>query len=101
MTTPALKALRGNPTRRRITLLTSPAGASVSSLVPEVDEVITYDAPWMKATAARADPSPDVAMVRELSRRPFDAAVIFTVYSQSAFPAALLCHLAGIPLRLA
>jgi ADP-heptose:LPS heptosyltransferase len=101
MTTPALKALRGNPARRRITLLTSPAGASVSSLVPEVDEVITYDAPWMKATAPRADPSPDVAIVRELSRREFDAAVIFTVYSQSAFPAALLCHLAGIPVRLA
>ncbi len=31
----------------------------------------------------------------------FDAAVIFTVYSQSPLPAAMLCYLAGIPRRLA
>ena len=31
----------------------------------------------------------------------FDAAVIFTTFSQSPLPAALLCHLAEIPLRLA
>jgi lipopolysaccharide heptosyltransferase II len=31
----------------------------------------------------------------------FDAAVIFTVYSQSPLPAACLCYWAGIPLRLA
>jgi hypothetical protein len=35
------------------------------------------------------------------SRRRFDAAVIFTVCTQSALPAALLCRMAGIPLRLA
>ncbi len=40
-------------------------------------------------------------MVRQLAACQFDAAVIFTSYSQSALPAALLCHLAGIPLRLA
>jgi lipopolysaccharide heptosyltransferase II len=31
----------------------------------------------------------------------FDAAVIFTTYSQSALPGAMLCQMAGIPLRLA
>ena len=36
-----------------------------------------------------------------LSARRFDAAVIFTVYSQSPLPAALLLLQAGVPLRLA
>ena len=45
-------------------------------------------------------PTPRPAILR-LRRRSFDAAVIFTVYSQSPLPAALLCHLAAIPLRAA
>lgn len=40
-------------------------------------------------------------LAAELRRHAFDAAVIFTSYSQSALPAAMLCHQAGIPLRLA
>ncbi len=42
-----------------------------------------------------------LALVDTLAAHAFDAAVIFTTYTQSALPAALLCHLAGIPLRLA
>jgi lipopolysaccharide heptosyltransferase II len=40
-------------------------------------------------------------MIEDLRARRFDAAVIFTVYSQSPLPAALFCHLAEIPRRLA
>ena len=40
-------------------------------------------------------------LIERLRARAFDAAVIFAVYSQSPLPAALLCHLAGIPRRLA
>jgi lipopolysaccharide heptosyltransferase II len=54
----------------------------------------------MKASApAPADATR--ALVETLARRAFDAAVIFTVYSQSPLPAALACLLAGIPRRLA
>ena len=59
MTTPALRALRESAPGRRVTLLTSPAGAEAAALVPEVDEVLVYDAPWMKATAPRRDSGPD------------------------------------------
>src|SRR6185437_10257862 len=41
------------------------------------------------------------AMIERLRAGRFDAAVIFTVYSQNPLPAALLAFLAGIPLRLA
>ena len=101
MTSPALRALKQSPARPRVTLLTSPAGEEAARLIPEVDQVLVYEAPWMKATAGRSDPGPDRAMIDQLAGAGFDGAVIFTVYSQSPLPAALLCHLAGIPLRLA
>jgi lipopolysaccharide heptosyltransferase II len=99
MTTPALRALKQGTPNRRITLLTSKAGADVARLVPEVDDVLTFRAPWMKAErgAALADRS----LLARLRAARFDAAVIFTVYSQSPLPAAYLCYLAGIPLVLA
>jgi lipopolysaccharide heptosyltransferase II len=101
MTGPALRALKAARRRRRLTLLTSPAGAAAGRLLPGVDEVIVYDAPWMKATLARGGPGPDLGMIAWLAGQRFDAAAIFTVYSQSPLPAALLCFLAGIPRRLA
>lgn len=94
MTTPALRALR-ETFGCRLTLLTSPAGAALDGLLPEADEVLAWRAPWMKGTPA----GDDLAFLDEL--RGFDAAAIFTVYSQSALPAAYLCQLAGIPRRLA
>jgi lipopolysaccharide heptosyltransferase II len=98
MTGPAIRALAG--AGRSVTLLTSPGGAEAASLLPGVDDVICYEAPWMKASQPRTG-SADLDMAGCLRQRCFDAAVIFTVYSQSPLPAALLCHLAGIPLRLA
>ncbi|HEY4541849.1 MAG TPA: lipopolysaccharide heptosyltransferase II [Noviherbaspirillum sp.] len=99
MTTPAMRALKATPAHR-ITLLTSPGGAAVVPYLPEIDDTIVYAAPWLKH-GGPADPAADLAMIETLRSRSFDAAVIFTVYSQNPQPAALLCHLAGIPLRLA
>lgn len=101
MTTPALRALKHGRPDTRLALLTSTAGTEIARLVPEVDAVIGYDAPWMKATPPRPDGRGDQAMVERLGRAGFDAAVVFTAYSQSPLPAALLCYLANIPLRLA
>lgn len=99
MTTPAMRALRESAARRHVTLLTSSVGAQVASLVPQVDRTIVFDAPWMKSTGN--EPTQDAAIVAQLREARFDAAVIFTVYSQNPLPAAYLAYLAGIPLRLA
>ncbi|MFB2834891.1 lipopolysaccharide heptosyltransferase II [Floridanema evergladense] len=101
MTTPAIRALKESLPGRRITLLTSPSGKEIASLIPEINDVIVYDAPWMKATALMANSSPEFAMVERLRQSKFDAAVIFTVFSQNPLPSAFLCYLADIPLRLA
>lgn len=99
MTGPALRALRATGPDR-LTLLTSRSGAAIADLLPELDDVIVYDAPWMKASAAH-DPAADLAMIAHLRGQEFDAAVIFTVHSQSPLPAALMTSLAGIGRRLA
>ena len=101
MTTPAIRAIKESLPGRRITLFTSPAGVEVASLVPEINDVIVYDAPWMKATAPRTNSQPELEMVEKLRGLGFDAAVIFTVFSQNPLPPAFLCYLADIPLRLA
>lgn len=101
MTTPALRALKEAHPGRRLTLLTSTGGAAAAGHLPAVDDVLAYDAPWMKASTPRLDRSADEALLKTLRDRRFDAAVIFTVFSQNPLPAATYCYLAGIPLRLA
>jgi lipopolysaccharide heptosyltransferase II len=100
MTTPALRALKNAVPGRRITLLTSRSGAQAAPFIADIDEVLTFDAPWVKHAAA---PPPEACfeLCETLRARKFDAAVIFTVYSQNPLPSAMQCYLAGIPLRLA
>src|SRR5256885_13712 len=81
MTTPALRALKERAPSRRITLLASTVGAEAAAFIPEIDETMTYRAPWMK-TAPVADAAAGRQFIGELQRRRFDAAIIFTVYSQ-------------------
>ncbi|MGE5249349.1 MAG: lipopolysaccharide heptosyltransferase II [Bacteroidota bacterium] len=101
MTTPALRALKEAIPERRITLLASEAGAQVAPLLPEVDDVIAYDAPWVKSAPPGAESSAEFGLIERLRAGGFDGAVIFTVFSQNPLPAAMLAYLAGIPLRLA
>jgi lipopolysaccharide heptosyltransferase II len=101
MTEPAIRALKETGTDRSITLLTSVNGAAAAELIPIIDDVIVYDPPWMKASVPQRTGRQDRQMIERLQNVGFDAAVIFTVYSQSALPAALMAFLANIPLRLA
>ena len=102
MTTPALHALRECLPAARITLFASPAGLALLPHLPDVADAISYNAPWMKTRQHASAAAPeDLGMLDRLRARRFDAAVIFTCFSQSALPAALMCELAGIPLRLA
>ena len=100
MTTPALRALRESAPGRRLTLLVSPAGAAIAPYLDDIDDLIVYDAPWVNP-ASGSTPDDHAAMVARLRDGGFDAAAIFTVYSQNPLPAATLCFEAGIARRLA
>jgi len=106
MTTPALLAMKHDAPGVHLALLTSPAGAALAPCLPWVDETIVDEVPWMKngADAGMADGElgrREARLVERLAHGRFDAAVIFTVCTQSPLPAALVCRMAGIPLRLA
>lgn len=105
MTTPALAAIRESAPGMQLTLLASPSGAALAPVLPCVDAVLRFDAPWIKSGEAALAGEPlgeaERRLIERLRAQAFDAAVIFTVCTQSALPAALLCRLAGIPLRLA
>ncbi|HZV62659.1 MAG TPA: lipopolysaccharide heptosyltransferase II [Methylophilaceae bacterium] len=100
MTSPAMRAIRESLPGSSITLLTSPSGAAIAPYIPEIDDTIVYTPPWLKSSPVR-DPDYQLEMMETLRRRWFDAAIIFTSFSQNPLPTALLCHLAKIPLRLA
>lgn len=92
---PAVRAVAAHATQVR--MLASPEGARAAELLPGVDEVLTWPAPWI------SDPAPDLTcestrdlleMVMEFGP---DAAVIFTSFHQSPLPLAALLRLAGVP----
>lgn len=95
MTTPALRALKRSAPNRHLSLWCSPSGALAAPHVPDIDDTLVYEAPWM-AGGADAGIEADAFMIERLRQRRFDAAVIFTLYSQSPLPAATMCRLAGI-----
>lgn len=96
MTTPAIRALKKAVPDRRITLLTSSVGKVVSEYIPEIDETIVFDTPWTKNDGNTSRESVN-EIVDRLKEGKFDAAVIFTVYSQNPLPSAMICYQAGIP----
>jgi ADP-heptose:LPS heptosyltransferase len=98
MSSPAIAALK-ETFNARITVLTSSGGKSITPFIPVIDEVIVYDAPWVKSSAdVRVEDFFEI--VNLIRSKNFDAAVIFSVFSQNPLPTAMLAHLAGIPKRL-
>jgi lipopolysaccharide heptosyltransferase II len=105
MATPAIAALRaGLPGDARLTLLASSSGAAAVPFLDDIDEAIVFAAPWVKGDGGDAGAPLGAAecdLVARLAAARFDAAVVLTTCTQSALPAALVCRLAGIALRLA
>jgi lipopolysaccharide heptosyltransferase II len=99
MSTPAFRALKES-FQCHLALLTSAAAAPVTADIPEIDEVFIFNAPWVKHDHV-ATPETYYQLVETLRKEHFDAAIIFTVYSQNPLPTAMLAYEAGIPLRLA
>lgn len=100
MLTPALRALRKSIPQAELTLLTSPQGAEAADLIPGIDSIWTMRALWQDASGRlEFSPERELSFIEELRRRAFDAALIFTSFSQTPYAAAYACYLAGIPVR--
>jgi ADP-heptose:LPS heptosyltransferase len=100
MTSPALRALRENLPDTRITLMASPAGALTAPLLPWVDEVLPWRVLWQDLGRLAFNSAREWGLVETLKAYQFDVAIVLTSFSQSPHPAALICALAGIQIRV-
>jgi ADP-heptose:LPS heptosyltransferase len=92
---PAIRAVA--EVAEHVTLLCGPRGRAAADLLPGVDEIIEWRAPWIDP-----EPGPVAAteldlLVRRVREGRFDRALIFTSFHQSPLPLALQLRLAGVP----
>jgi ADP-heptose:LPS heptosyltransferase len=98
---PTLRGLRAAHPGWHLTLLASPAGASVAPLLPWLDAVEVERALWQDASGQLPfDPEREWALIERLRAARYDAALVFTSWAQSPFPAAYAAYLAGVPVRI-
>ncbi|MFE7960751.1 glycosyltransferase family 9 protein [Streptomyces sp. NPDC057413] len=88
---PAIRAVAARADH--VTLLCGPLGEPAARMLPGVDEVVVWDAPW-----AGFDPPPvrRAEIERLTGALAADTALILTSFHQSPLPTALLLRLAGV-----
>ncbi len=96
---PALRAVKETSPAARITLLASRGGATAAPLLPWIDDVIVWRTLWQDLGHLAFDPGRELELIKILAERAFDAALIFTSFSQTPHVPGYVCYLAGIPLR--
>ncbi|MFN8472462.1 MAG: glycosyltransferase family 9 protein [Anaerolineae bacterium] len=99
MTGPALRAVKETSPQARITLLGSTGGVAAAPLLPWIDETIPWRSIWQDLGHLPFDPARERELIEMLAARRFDAALIFTSFSQTPHAPGYVAYLAGIPLR--
>ncbi|RKN40096.1 glycosyltransferase family 9 protein [Streptomyces hoynatensis] len=92
---PAIRAVAAHS--GETTLLCGPRGEAAGRLLPGVDRLLVYDAPWVGLSPQAVRPAEVNALVDRLAAGRFDRALIFASYHQSPLPMALLLKMAGVP----
>jgi ADP-heptose:LPS heptosyltransferase len=93
---PAVRAVAAGA--RRVTMLAGPTGRAAAELLPGVDEVVTWPAPWIEPEPPAVTAGDVDSFVDQIALLGVDQAVILTSFHQSPLPLALLLRLAGVPL---
>src|SRR5215218_4319834 len=92
---PAIRALAHGAAR--VTLLCGPRGRQAAELLPGVDRIVVWRAPWIDPVPEPVDRAALDALVDELAALRIDAAVVFGSFHQSPLPTAMLLRMAGVP----
>lgn len=95
LTGPALRAVAAGADH--LTLLCGPRGARAAELLPGVDEIWVWRAPWIDPEPDPVDRADVLGLERRLAAGGFDEALVFTSFHQSPLPLALLLRMAGVP----
>jgi ADP-heptose:LPS heptosyltransferase len=92
---PAIRALAAGADR--VTLLCGPRGRQAAGLLPGVDEIVVWRAPWIDPESVPVDGADVRAVVARLEGVGADLAFVFGSFHQSPLPTALLLRIAGVP----
>src|SRR5919206_4561479 len=92
---PALRALAAGSAR--LTLLCGPRGRQAAELLPGVDELLVWRAPWIDPEPDPVDRTDVDALIARVAALRVDRAVIFGSFHQSPLPTALVLRMAGVP----
>jgi ADP-heptose:LPS heptosyltransferase len=91
---PAVRAVAAHA--ERVVMLTGPHGSAAAQLLPGVDEVIEWCAPWIDPDPAPVTAQHVAALQDAVRARAPRAALLLTSFHQSPLPLALLLRLAGV-----
>ncbi|KUM79133.1 glycosyltransferase family 9 protein [Streptomyces curacoi] len=92
---PAVRAVAAHSSQ--VTMLCGPRGEPAARLLPGVDDVIVWEAPWEGFDPPTVQEADVDGLVRRLRDAAFDAALVLTSFHQSPLPTALLLRLSGVP----
>ncbi|MBL1065195.1 glycosyltransferase family 9 protein [Streptomyces sp. 7-21] len=92
---PAIRAVAAGSSH--VTLLCGPRGEAAARLLPGVDDIAVYDAPWVSLSPPALRRESVNELVDRLAAGRYDRALIFASHHQSPLPAALLLKMAGVP----
>ncbi|MET9685672.1 glycosyltransferase family 9 protein [Streptomyces coeruleorubidus] len=88
---PAIRAVAARADT--VTLLCGPRGAPAARLLPGVDDILVWDAPWVGLTPPPVGRGEVELLVDTIDA---DSALVLTSFHQSPLPTALLLRLAGV-----
>ncbi|AEW97506.1 MULTISPECIES: glycosyltransferase family 9 protein [Streptomycetaceae] len=92
---PAVRAVAAGSAHT--TMLCGPLGEQAARLLPGVDDLLVYDAPWVGFEPPPVRRDEVLALVAAVAARRFDRALILASAHQSPLPVALLLRMAGVP----
>ncbi|WP_129312197.1 glycosyltransferase family 9 protein [Streptomyces sp. L2] len=91
---PAVRAVAAGCSH--VSMLCGPRGADAARMLPGVDEVLVWEAPWEGFDPPPVIPADVDALLTRLRAAALDTALILTSFHQSPLPTALLLRLAGV-----
>lgn len=94
LTGPAVRAVAA--TADRVTFLAGPAGEAAAWLLPGIDDVWAWEAPWVGFDPPPVSRARTEAVIDHIAAAGVDAAIVLTSFHQSPLPLALLLRMAGV-----
>lgn len=95
ITGPAVRAVAES--HDHVTFLAGPRGRSAAELLPGVDDIIEWQAPWVDFDSPELTGDHVEALVKQLRDLAPQRVYIFTSFHQSPLPLALICRMASVP----